>query len=196
MGRVVSFDSMAMARLRDRLGVAESARADLVAFARGHSAAVASIHDAVLDVMDADGLDSLMRIVSGEWAWTLGVDCVALVLVGEGGAQWAVDGAVRPLSPAIAERAISQAGEPILRQVERGLPLFGECSTDLRVEALVPVCDASGAVLGLLLLGQREPVDWDGGHGLDLLMFLGRSLGAMVARWTRPPTSMDILLAR
>ena len=39
MGRVISFEERAVATLRDRLGAAESANEDLIAFARGHSGA-------------------------------------------------------------------------------------------------------------------------------------------------------------
>ena len=54
MGTVIQFEEGAVARLRDRLGVAETARADLLAFARGHSGAVASIHRAMLAAMEAE----------------------------------------------------------------------------------------------------------------------------------------------
>jgi len=43
MGRVIPFEERAVARLRERLGAAEEANQDLLAFARGHSGAVASI---------------------------------------------------------------------------------------------------------------------------------------------------------
>jgi uncharacterized protein YigA (DUF484 family) len=59
MARVISFEERAVATLRDRLGAAESAKEDLIAFAQGHSGATASIHQAVLALMRADGLDAL-----------------------------------------------------------------------------------------------------------------------------------------
>ena len=53
MGTVIGFEDRAVARLRDRLGAAESARADLAAFARDHSGTVAAIHEAALAAMGA-----------------------------------------------------------------------------------------------------------------------------------------------
>ena len=53
-----------MATLRERLGEAESARADLAAFARGHSGAVASIHAAVAMALEADSFDALAEVVN------------------------------------------------------------------------------------------------------------------------------------
>ena len=48
MGTLIQFEEKAVASLRRKLGAAESANADLIAFARGHSGAVAAIHHAVL----------------------------------------------------------------------------------------------------------------------------------------------------
>ena len=44
MATVIPFEERAVAHLRERLGEAQEANEDLIAFARGHSGAVASIH--------------------------------------------------------------------------------------------------------------------------------------------------------
>ena len=67
MGRVISFEDHALANLRARVAAAEEANQDLIAFARGHSGAVASIHSAVLAGIEAEGLDHLIHIVTQEW---------------------------------------------------------------------------------------------------------------------------------
>src|SRR6478672_509874 len=80
MGGVISFEERAVARLRDRLGAAETARADLLAFARGHSGAVASIHQAVLVALEAESFDDLLAVVATDWPAILGLDTVVLAL--------------------------------------------------------------------------------------------------------------------
>jgi uncharacterized protein YigA (DUF484 family) len=57
MATVIPFEERAVARLRERLGAAEEANQDLIAFARGHSGATASIHEAVLAAIEAEGFD-------------------------------------------------------------------------------------------------------------------------------------------
>ena len=57
MATVIHFEERAVAQLRERLGAAEEANQDLIAFARGHSGAVASIHAAVLAAIEADGIE-------------------------------------------------------------------------------------------------------------------------------------------
>ena len=80
MGSVISFENHALANLRARVAAAEEANQDLIAFARGHSGAVASIHEAVLAAVETDGLDHLLHVVTQEWPQILGLDAVAVAL--------------------------------------------------------------------------------------------------------------------
>ena len=82
MAQVINFEDHALAKLRARIAAAEEANQDLIAFARGHSGAVASIHEAVLAVIEAEGLDHLIHIVTQEWPQMLGLDAVAMALFG------------------------------------------------------------------------------------------------------------------
>ena len=79
MGKVINFEDRAVANLRARVAAAEEANQDLIAFARGHSGAVASIHEAVLSAVDAEGLDHLIHIVTQEWPQILGLDGMQII---------------------------------------------------------------------------------------------------------------------
>lgn len=180
MGQVVSFEHHTLARLR----AAESARADLIAFAHGHSGAVAAIHEAVLAAMEAPSLDSLLHVVGEQWPGILGVDQVVFAFsLGESGFR--VDrGGVQLFARPIIARALAQAGEVELRNVARGHAIFGVAADAIGAEALIRV-DA-GAATGLLALGQRPTEPLEAKHAADLLLFLGLSLAAMMRRWTQP----------
>src|SRR6266496_113068 len=106
MATVIPFEERAVAHLRDRLGAAEEANQDLIAFARGHSGAVASIHSAVLAAIDAEGMDGLLHVITQEWPLILGIDAVALsLIVGDRGFR--ADGSgVQTIDPQILRRAI------------------------------------------------------------------------------------------
>ena len=73
MARVIPFEDHALARLRERLGEAQEANEDLIAFARGHSGAVSAIHAAVLAAIEADSVDDLLHVVTQEWPLILGM---------------------------------------------------------------------------------------------------------------------------
>jgi len=187
MGRVVSFEEHAVARLRERLGAAEEANQDLIAFARGHSGAVSSIHEAVIAAIDADSVESLFHVVTQEWPLILGIDAVALSLIVRDQGFRADGGGVQRVDPALLRRAIDRVNGVQMRTVKRGHPLFGPACDLIRAEALIRIdCDPP-LPCGLLALGQRAELSLDARHGSELLMFLGRSLAAMIRKWLTLP---------
>lgn len=186
MGRVIPFEERAVATLRDRLGAAESAKEDLIAFARGHSGATASIHAAVLSLMDADSLNAMLDVVTKRWPFILGLDHVALALVVDGQGFQVHPDAIRKIERRLVDRAIAEADPITMRTVERGHPLFGTPSAAVRSEVLILLPAEAPLPYGLLLLGQEGEACLDAGHGAQLLGFLGDSLGAMMRRWLIP----------
>ena len=187
MGRVIPFEERAVARLRERLGAVEEANQDLLAFARGHSGAVASIHDAMLAALEADGLESLFHVVTQEWPLILGLDSVALALVvGDRGFRADADG-VQFVEPQMVDRAMHGIDGVTMRNVGRGHPLFGPACSLIRSEALVRIDAERPMPYGLLALGQRAEQPLESHHGSELLLFLGRGLAAMIRRWLIDP---------
>jgi uncharacterized protein YigA (DUF484 family) len=182
MAKVISFEERAVAKLRDRLGAMESANEDLVAFARGHSGATASIHAAVLAIIEADNIDELFEVVTGAWPRLLGVDHIALTIVADGRGFRVQAGEVGTVERRIVDRAIDQLEPVTMRTVPCGHPLFGQAVRHIRSEALILLSAEAPMPYGLLLLGQKEAAGLDNRHGAQLLGFLGSSLAAMIRR--------------
>ena len=188
MGKVIQFEERAVAHLRARLGAVEEANQDLIAFARGHSGAVASIHAAVLAAIEADSVERLFHVVTQEWPLILGIDAVALSLVvGDKGFRADGDG-VQQVDPKLLARAINQVDGVEMRTVRRGHPLFGPACDLIRAEALIRIDCPAPLPSGLLVLGQRAELSLDARHGSELLMFLGKSLAVMIRRWLTDPS--------
>jgi uncharacterized protein YigA (DUF484 family) len=187
MATVIPFEERAVARLRERLGAAEEANQNLLAFARGHSGAVASIHYAVLAALGTDNLESLFHVVTQEWPLILGLDSVALALVvGDQGFRADGDG-VQFVEPQLVDRVIKGIDGVEMRNVGRGHPLFGPACSLIRSEALIRIDSERPLPYGLLVLGQRSEQVVDNRHGSELLLFLGRGLAAMIRRWLIDP---------
>jgi uncharacterized protein len=187
MATVIPFEERAVAQLQRRLGAAEEANQDLIAFARGHSGAVASIHEAVIAAIDTDSIESLLHVVTQEWPLILGIDAVALsLIVGNQGFR-ADGGSVQHVDPALLRRAIERVNGVQMRTVKRGHPLFGPACDLIRAEALIRIDNDPPLPCGLLALGQRAELSLDARHGSELLMFLGKSLAAMIRRWLTLP---------
>src|ERR1700754_2406525 len=119
MGRVINFEDRAVATLRARVAAAEEANQDLIAFARGHSGAVTSIHEAVVAAIDADSVEALLHVVTQEWPLILGIDAVALsLIVGDQGFR-ADGGGVQHVDPALLRREVARVKGVEMRTVER-----------------------------------------------------------------------------
>lgn len=183
MSRVIPFEERAVATLRDRLGAAESAKDDLIAFARGHSGATAAIHAAVLALIDADSLEDMFDVVRRDWPRLLGIDQTALALVADGKGFRVESGYIGTVEPKIVDRAIGRLDPVTMRAVDCGHPLFGTSAKNIGSEALVLLPADAPLPYGLLLLGQRNAASFDNRHGAELLGFLGASLSAMLRRW-------------
>jgi uncharacterized protein YigA (DUF484 family) len=187
MATVIPFEERAVAHLRERLGEAQEANEDLIAFARGHSGAAASIHEAVLAAIEANGVEGLLHVVTQEWPLILGIDAVALSLIVADKGFRADGSGIQLVDPSILRRAVELVDGVELRKVERGHPLFGPACDLIRAEALIRIeCDPP-LPSGLLALGQRVELSLDGRHGSELLMFLGRALAAMIRKWLTHP---------
>jgi hypothetical protein len=186
MGKVINFEDRAVAKLRARVAAAEEANQDLIAFARGHSGAVASIHEAVLAAIEAEGFDHLIHIVTQEWPQILGLDAVAVALfAGDKGVRADASG-LQFVDVRVIQRSLEGLDGVVLRGVGRGHPLFGPACELIKAEALVRLDSEPPLPSGLLALGQREAQGFETRHGSELLMFLGRVLTRSMGRWLIP----------
>lgn len=187
IANVIPFEERAVARLRERLGAVEEANEDLIAFARGHAGAVSTIHEAVLAAINADGVEALFHVVTQEWPLILGIDAVALsLIISDRG--FSADGCgVQLVDPLLLQRTIDRVHGVEMRTVERGHPLFGPACDLIRAQALVRIDCEPPLPTGLLVLGQRAELSLDARHGSELLMFLGKSLAAIIRKWLMLP---------
>lgn len=180
VAQLIHFEERAVARLREQLGAAEEANEDLIAFARGHSGAVASIHAAALAAVEAVSIEALLETVSRQWPAILGIDAVAVALiVGKHGFR-ADSCGVEAVEAAFVERMLKQIAPVEVRSVASGHPLFGAASEQIRAEALIRIDPEPPFPRGLLVLGQRSGLELDSSHGSELLLFLGRIVAATI----------------
>jgi uncharacterized protein YigA (DUF484 family) len=183
MAQVIQFEMHAVARLRERLGAIEEANEDLIAFARGHSGAVATIHAAALEAVGAAAIDELLTVVTCRWPEILGIDAAAIALiVGDRGFRADSDG-IEPVEVSFVERMLANTPSVDVRTVRLGHALFGpSLAAGVRAEALIRIDSPVPYPTGLLALGQYGELEVDSGHGSGLLRFLGRIVEAALRR--------------
>ncbi len=183
MGQLIQFEERAVAQLRERLGAAEEANEDLVAFARGHSDAVASINCAVLEAIEAPCVEALLDVITGRWPGVLGIDFAAVALV-VGDRAFRADGSgIERVEPAFVERILRGARQVEIDTVETGHALFGvSARNQIRAQALIRIETQPPYPAGLITLGQRTELAGHCDRGSQLLLFLGRVVGACIRR--------------
>jgi uncharacterized protein YigA (DUF484 family) len=183
VGQIIRFEDQAVARLRERLGAVEEANEDLIAFARGHSDAVASINAAVLAAIEAPSIDSLFEVVTRSWPLILGIDFVAIALiVGDRGFRADCD-SIERVETAFVERMLNIPDPVEVRSVTRGHPLFGApARATVRAEALIRIEGPDPFPNGLLALGQKTELAAGSSHASALLHFLGRVVSTTIRR--------------
>lgn len=187
MGQLIQFEERAVARLRERLGEAEEANEDLIAFARGHSDAVASINAAVVALVEASTIDSLLDVVTRRWPHILGIDAVAVALIVGGQGFRADCSGIERVEAAFVERMLAGTPPVGVRSVSSGHPLFSSPVCDrVRAEAVILIDSSAPFPRGMLVLGQEAQLALDSSHGSELLRFLGRILGAAFRRLVIP----------
>ena len=108
------------------------------------------------------------------------------LIVGDQGFR-ADGGGVQHVDPRSCAAPSTQVDGVEMRTVERGHPLFGPACDLIRAEALIRIDCEPPLPCGLLALGQRAELSLDARHGSELLMFLGRSLAAMIRKWLTHP---------
>ena len=185
MAQVISFEERAVARLRERLGEAVEANEDLIAFARGHWDAVASINAAVLATIETDSIETLLDVVTRDWPSILEIDFVAIAIRVGDRAFRADPNGIERVEPTFVERMLSPLHLVDVRSVACGHVLFGPAAANqVRAEALIRIDGRGACPRGVLALGQRDRLTVECGHGSELLRYLGRVIAATARRCT------------
>ena len=183
VGQLIRFEERAVARLRERLGAVEEANEDLIAFARGHSSAVASIHAAALAAVEAADIDHLLDMIARQWPQILGIDSAAIALVVGSEGFRADSTGVQRIEGALVDRLVRNRARVEVRCVPKGHPLFGAIAPQIRAEALIRIDSPTPVPCGLLALGQRAALERPSRHGSELLLFLGGVVAATLRRF-------------
>jgi uncharacterized protein YigA (DUF484 family) len=134
-------------------------------------------------------VETLLHVVTQEWPLILGIDAVAVgLIVGDSGFR--ADGSgVQVVDASFLNRMLADLPPVDMRTVGRGHPLFGPACELIGAEALVRIDAEPPFPSGLLALGQRATLALDARHGSELLLFLGRSLAAIIRRWIVEPSA-------
>jgi uncharacterized protein len=186
--KVVDFQTEALGRLRKQVAALGEEREELLSFARGHQGASAQIHAAVLAVLDADGLDHLIHIITADWVDILGLDAIALLL--EAGKQQvrATSTGMQLLKGAEFKKLMPGDATVLLETTAHGAPAFGPAEKLILSQGLIRLQLPKPLGNGILALGSRAEHSFDGVSSTSLLVFLGAVVERCLIRWMTAKT--------
>lgn len=181
---VVDFQAYALGVLRQRITEMDGAHDELMHAVRSNLTSQARVHEAALAVMDADGLDTLIHVVTASWPQILDVDAVTLSLeIGRQGVRAGVTG-VQFLEAGVINAVLGKGDAVLLRGGIKAEPrIFGPAAPLVKAEALVRLHLPDGLPQGLIAFGSRDAAAFAPGQGTELLRFLAAVVERSLKRW-------------
>jgi uncharacterized protein YigA (DUF484 family) len=178
---VVDMRHYLLEKLRGELGRLSDQRRELMETTRANFLNQQRVHAAVLHLLAAQGLEELVRAVTGDLAVLLDLDAAVLVmenpddkiavlapLSGPAGLMMTPPGAVN--------RVLGRADVALRGDIFGAADLWGHCEFPVRSEALVRLrfgaTEVGDGTEGLLAFGSMEPDKFHPGQATDLLVFL------------------------
>lgn len=190
---IVDLRGIAMERLETRLDRLEDTHRNVIAAAYENLAGTNQVHRAILQLLDPLSFEDFVRMLAGDVAATLRVDCVRLVLES---VQEAEDPSVRRLGDTLIVAQPGFVGEYIsggrnvplrpvvLRQIlPQSDAIYGERAGWIRSEALMKLDFGKGRLPGMLAFGAEDPHQFKPTHGTDLLVFFAGVFERTMRRW-------------
>lgn len=182
---VVDLRGIAMDRMETRLDQLEDTHRSVIAAAYENVAGTQQIHRAILQLLDPQGLDTVLDDLGGPVADILRVDAVRLVLETADDARVAIQSSHLALGPqgfVAAYLGQTQPGpcrDVTLRAAGPGTAeIYGQ--TGIASEACLAL---DLGTPGLLLLGSRDAQMFGPHQGTDLLGFFGGVVERVLRRW-------------
>lgn len=179
---VVDLQSAVVRRLRKEVEELKASAKALITTTRSNMSTQERTHQAALAVLDAEGMDSLSRIITDELPVVLQVDVVTIAF--EPGLPKPAALYVQELRSGELDAMLGENVAARLREkVEGEQPLYGAGARLVTSDALVRLQPGGGLPEGVLALGTRTEGTFHPQQGTELLGFLARVVEHTVRRW-------------
>jgi uncharacterized protein YigA (DUF484 family) len=182
---VIDLQKIMLERAQTEVVRLKATQRKLIATNRVNLQTQSRVHQAVLAMMEAPGLDHLIHSVTNELALILDIDVVALAV--EAADPKVTAGRVAGISRIPAGTVDGLLGEGRdTRLRPEGLgdeEIFGGAAGLVRSDALIRLNIGEDAPVGLLAFGSRRESTFHPSQGTELLTFLARALEIAVRGW-------------
>jgi uncharacterized protein YigA (DUF484 family) len=182
---VLDLQAFMVERLQSAVAEGSEREDALLTAGRANLVSQGRVHAAVVALLEAHGFAELIETVTTDLAVHLDIDVAALCIEASPGetARASATG-IRVVDEGSVDGLIGRGRECLLGQnLADGAEVFGAAATLVRSQALIRVRVRGEGPIGLLALGSRDPDRFHSGQGIELLVFLGATLGLSIRGW-------------
>ncbi len=181
---VVDFQNFMIGRLRRDRDALRDTQGTLLETARHNLQVQGRVHRAVLHLLEAQTLEEVIQILSGDLALLLDVDVVGLVIESNGTDTPQVHrSGVRIVEPDIVDAFLGDRPVRLDADITGDAVLFGGMAGLVRSQALIRLDVSPHTPPGLLALGSRTVGSFEDHQGTELLRFLGGVVERCIRAW-------------
>jgi uncharacterized protein YigA (DUF484 family) len=185
---VVDFQRYMVTQLQGDVARSGAERTQLIQTARANAHNQTRIHQAVLALIEAQGLGQVIEVLTGDLAVMLDVDVITmLVEASDADIPRVASSGIRIVEPGAITARMGRR-DVILEGGIAGDPaIFGPAAGLVKSEGLLKLSISRHAPVGLLAFGSREPEMFQEGQGTELIAFLGGVVERLIRQWLDLP---------
>ncbi len=182
---VVDMQQFMIERLQGEIEQHGREQSELLSASRRNLSSQSRIHGAALEIIAAQDFEQMVEIITTDLAVRIDAD-VACLCVEAGGPvrKRSQRPGVRLLEPGTIDRVMGSGRSVILRRTdEPSVAVYGSGAPLVASEGLLRLEISEDSPEGLLALGSRNPVHFEGAQGTGLLQFLARVIEITIRAW-------------
>jgi uncharacterized protein YigA (DUF484 family) len=186
---VVDFQAFMLKNLQQQMLILKDDQGSIIDASRKNLSTQNRIHQAILALLEADGLEHLLHIVKQDWADNLLVDCVSICFDNKEGYSFLKSENIRVIYDNSVKDYFGDAVFSILRGAANvSEEIFGPATPLIQSEALIRIPASEFSPEGILAFGSRDPDHFYPGQGTELLTFMVDGFrGCLIQHLKRQP---------
>lgn len=178
---VADFQAHALRRLRTDIEDLKSGTEEIILNARNNMSTQARTHEAVINLLEADSFDALLRVVTDDLPRLLDVDLIMLCF--ETGLPKGAAIYVQEIPEGSVDGLLGGAHSLLRDMVAGETAIYGSGTGLVQSDALIRLPVKDTLPPGLIALGSRRAGTFHSGQGTELLVFLSTVIALCVHRW-------------
>lgn len=184
--KIVDFQNMMIEKLKTNLENIKNSQGHLIDTSRNNLTTQVQVHEAALNLMDADSIQHVCHIVTQDWADMLHIDVIRICFENDPANAPPDVKEIAPLPQGCVEQYMGKDDIIQLRgDVDVSEDIFGPAKSLVKAEALIKIPATDHNPPGILAFGSRDADMFYPGQGTELLRFLGKSFHKCLIQWQK-----------